>query len=169
MKKFLRVLSKILIGLIVFIIVFKLVMIIPIKKAVKIDTVKSEFQELTTKDTRIFCTCEPTATGEKWNLIGKGNVLFNKFPKDIAENACYIALEGNYPKKLNWSLCDSIFVFEGTYIPNKEDTVYKLKTFEVKKWNILYPIKYRDANNNTKTKNSIIVDDIFLGQDMPSH
>lgn len=168
MKKFFKIILRILLVLIIFIIVFTLIMIIPVKKTVKIDTVKGDFQVLTVKDTKIFCYCEPTVTGPKWTIVGKGNTLFERPSQNIPENQYYIALEGNYPKKLDWSLSHNIFIFEGAYEPDKVDNAYKLKTFKVKKWDILYPMKCDDGKT-LKQKNFITIDDIFWGDDMPNY
>jgi hypothetical protein len=166
-RKILEIISKALIGLIVLAIFAFLILKIPVKKAININTTGGRVQYISEKDTKIFCTCLYGGTGPIWMVKGKGSTIFTEY--SYAEPLEFVELEGNRPKKINLDMSGSIFVFEGNYVGEKEDGYNnkKHKVFKVKNWDVLYPIKW--DNNSNKSKNTITIGDTIFSDEISNY
>lgn len=142
MKKALKVFLVILIVVVVIpIIIIKL----PLKQAVKLNSQLVKQEKINVNDKVIICEFSD-GTGSPWGVIGKNNSIF-----DIKEPMEYIIVKGNFPyDKLNQDLFlyePNTFVFEGDFVGEEQDDDKSIcKVFQVKKWNIAYPISRGGLN-----------------------
>lgn len=152
MKKKHVILGLIIIALLITTILIKY----PVKKAIKVSFPSTNQQEINENDTKIICKYS-TATGPQWEVVGKNGKLF-----DITEDTELVILKGKAPKQLNTDLFylynppANMFEFEGKlngYGDYKGDGKYKI--FEVKKWNIIYPVHRESILNNLLPTNAL--------------
>ncbi|HEX9060557.1 MAG TPA: hypothetical protein VF941_10285 [Clostridia bacterium] len=140
MKKVLMVLIVILIVIGSFILfAFKF----PMKKAVHSDFKTMKYERINDDDTTLICQYT-SETGPTWVVIGKNNALFESLkPGEALEN---IIIKGSFlGEKMNWDLLmyqpPNKFILQGKVVgEEKYFDEGKYKVFEVKNWDIVYPV-----------------------------
>jgi hypothetical protein len=115
------------------------------KRALKLDIEYVDVERVTGDEERIFCM-KFDSTGAPWGVIGKDDKIFKKhkgkFHND-SEDRIYII--GNTEFDVDdVGQSFNIFIFDGKFTgEEKSDGYMSYKIFEVKEWNLLYPLNLK--------------------------